>query len=59
MKKLIIVIRHFIMEVLRFLLWHSSVLFPIDSKKIIVSCFKGKGFTDNPKYIVEELISRR
>lgn len=30
-------------------------LFPIDDTKIVVSNFRGKGFYDNPKYIVEKL----
>lgn len=29
---------------------------PIDNNKIVVSSFSGKGYGDNPKYIVEELI---
>ena len=30
-------------------------IFPIDRKKIVVSNFRGKGYGDNPKYIIENL----
>lgn len=33
-------------------------IFPIDSKKIHISCWNGRGgYSDNPKYIIEELES--
>lgn len=34
------------------------LLFPINRKKIVVSNFNGKGYGDNPKYIIEEINSR-
>ncbi|MGQ7366505.1 CDP-glycerol glycerophosphotransferase family protein [Streptococcus suis] len=34
------------------------LFFPINQKKIVVSNFNGKGYGDNPKYIVEEIIRR-
>lgn len=49
---------HEIMELARFIMWHAAPLFPINKKKIIVSCFKGKGYTDNPKYIIEEILKK-
>lgn len=33
-------------------------IFPIDDKKICVSCYFGKRYGDNPKYIVEEFHRR-
>ena len=30
-------------------------LFPIDTKKVVVSNFWGKGYNDNPKYVIEKL----
>ncbi|MFR3899844.1 CDP-glycerol glycerophosphotransferase family protein [Blautia obeum] len=30
-------------------------IFPIDEKKVVVSNFRGEGFYDNPKYIIEKL----
>ena len=34
-------------------------IFPIDRKKIVVSNFRGKGYGDNPKYIIENLRKRK
>ena len=33
-------------------------LMPIDDRKIVVSNFSGKGYGDNPKYIVEKLLKK-
>lgn len=33
-------------------------LFPVCNKKIVVSSYYGKGYGDNPKYIVEELLKQ-
>lgn len=33
-------------------------IFPIDSKKIVISNYNGKGYGDNGKYIVEEILRR-
>lgn len=38
--------------------WIICRFLPIDKKKIIVSNFCGRGFGDNPKYVVSELISK-
>ncbi len=33
-------------------------IFPIDSKKIHISCWNGRGgYSDNPKYIIDELVA--
>lgn len=32
---------------------------PVDKNKIVVSNFSGKGYGDNPKYIVEALLKRK
>ncbi len=37
--------------------WASCRLFPINKKKIVVSSYFGKGYGDNPKYIVDELLA--
>lgn len=37
------------------LLWLMRFLLPIDKKKIVIVCFRGRGFSDHPKYIVEAL----
>lgn len=39
--------------------WHFFWIFRIQEKKIIVSSFKGNRYSDNPKYIVEELLKRK
>ncbi len=51
MKKIIIYFYDF------FINW-LCCLFPIKNNKIIVDNFGGKGYGDNPKYIVEELLKR-
>ncbi|AWK51248.1 CDP-glycerol--glycerophosphate glycerophosphotransferase [Clostridium beijerinckii] len=33
-------------------------IFPINNKKIAVLCFGGKGYGDNPKYIIDEIINK-
>lgn len=35
---------------------HSFRLFPVCDRKIVVSSYYGKGYGDNPKYIVDELL---
>jgi CDP-glycerol glycerophosphotransferase len=40
----------------RYIVWCLCYLIPIDKKKIVVSSYYGKGYGDNPKYIVEELL---
>ena len=39
------------------LIWFFFHLLPIDSSKIVVSNFYGRGYGDNPKYITEKLLS--
>lgn len=36
-----------------------TILFRVDSKKVFINCFDGKGYGDSPKYIYEELCHRR
>ena len=36
-------------------LYYAMRVFPIKRNKVAVSCYFGKGYGDNPKYIVEEL----
>lgn len=38
--------------------WFFFRLFPVKQKKITISSFYGRGYGDNPKYIVEELIKK-
>ena len=49
-------IRAFFRIAKKVMAWSISRLFPIDSKKIVVSNYQGRGYGDNPKYIVEELL---
>ena len=37
------------------LLWICFSVFPIDRKKVVLQSFGGRAFSDNPKYIAEEL----
>ena len=39
-------------------LWIFGRLCPINKKKVVVSSYYGKGFGDNPRYIVEALKSK-
>ena len=41
------------------LAWHLFVHFPLNSKKVVFGNFYGGGFGDNPKFIAEELLSRK
>ena len=42
-------------QLLYYSLMKSFRIFRIDRKKIVVSNFRGKGYGDNPKYIIENL----
>lgn len=42
----------------RRLVWGFNYLFPIKKNKIVISSYYGRGYGDNPKYIVEELLKR-
>ena len=41
------------------LLFYLLRIFPINKKKIVISSYLGKGYGDNGKYIVEELLRRK
>jgi len=41
------------------ILYYIFRLFPIQKNKIFIQNFNGKGYGDNPKYIVEEILQRR
>jgi len=45
-----------LMHYLAIILQHAMSVFPINSKKVIVINYYGKGYGDNGKYIVEELL---
>ncbi len=45
--------------VARKLVWAVCFLLPVNKKKIVVSSYWGKGYGDNPKYIVEELLKHK
>lgn len=47
--------KNIIKALLRRFFWNSFRFFPIDNKKVVMSSYYGKGYGDNPKYIVEEL----
>ncbi len=47
------------LERLLSIVFYMFRVFKVDSNKIVCTNFKGKGYGDNPKYIVEELIKRR
>ena len=38
--------------------WIVCRLFPVNSKKVVISSYYGRGYGDNPKYIVEKLLRR-
>lgn len=40
------------------LLYFVCLIFPVDHKRVFINHFDGKGFSDNPKYIVLELKKR-
>lgn len=42
----------------RRIIWGVGLLLPIQKNKIVITSFGGKGYCDNPKYIVEELLRR-
>lgn len=47
----------FAYRVLRCLTWYACKLCPIDQKKIVFCSYSGRGYSDNLKYIAEELRS--
>lgn len=44
--------------VLRRIMWGIGFFLPIKKNKVLVSSYYGRGYGDNPKYIVEELLHR-
>lgn len=46
----------FVYKVLRRLTWYIGRLLPIDNNKILLSSYYGRGYSDNLKYIAEELL---
>jgi len=48
-------IKQFVSKSIKAFIWSLVFFFPIDKKKILCASFEGKGYSDNPKYIVEEL----
>ena len=46
----------FVYKVLRRLTWYIGRLLPIDNNKILLSSYYGRGYSDNPKYIADELL---
>ena len=38
------------------LLFYVFRIFPIQKRKIVISCFKNRGYCDSPKYIIQELL---
>ncbi|MEG0366573.1 MAG: CDP-glycerol glycerophosphotransferase family protein [Coprobacillus sp.] len=45
-----------IKELIIRIIWSIFSFFPIQKRKIVISCFEGKSLQDNPKYIAEELL---
>ena len=43
---------------IRIFLYYFFGIFPIKKNKIFIQNFNGKGYGDNPKYIVEEILRR-
>ena len=41
------------------LVWGICFLFPVKKNKIVISSYYGRGYGDNPKYIVEDLLKRK
>ena len=40
------------------IIWMFFRLFPLDNNKVVVCNFYGKGYGDNPKYIIDYLINQ-
>ncbi len=51
-------LKHFLMAALRRVAYIIGYLLPIKKNRIVVSSYYGKGYGDNPKYIVNELLKR-
>lgn len=44
---------------LMIIIFYLFRIFPIQNNKIVISSYLGKGYGDNPKYIVEELLRKK
>ena len=51
-------IKSIIINSIRNILYYLFSIFPICKNKIFIQNFNGKGYGDNPKYIVEEILRR-
>lgn len=51
-------ISNFLMSLVKKWGWHVFWLLKIQENKVVVTSFKGNRYSDNPKYIVEELLRR-
>lgn len=43
-------------RIVRRAFWHFCKIFPIKKKKAVVMSYYGRGYSDNPKFIVEEML---
>ncbi len=48
-------IKQFVSKSIKAIVWSAGFFFPINKKKIVCCSCIGKGYSDNPKYIVEEM----
>jgi len=59
---MLILIRTFLHPIIYFFrvgLYYCFRIFPVRENKIFIQNFNGKGYGDNPKYIVEEILRRK
>jgi CDP-glycerol glycerophosphotransferase len=52
------IIKKIILYYIKVFLYYIFRLFPINNKKLFIQNFNGKGYGDNPKYIIEEILRR-
>lgn len=50
---------YFVFTYYRTIIFYIFRIFPVKANKIVVSNFKGKGYGDNPKYIINEILRRQ
>lgn len=43
-------------RIIRRLFWHFCKLFPVKKDKVVVMSYYGRGYCDNPKYVVDEIL---
>ncbi len=58
-KEIIKIIIFYISNYVRKVLYCACCIFPIRKDAILVNCFDGKGYGDNPKYIINKLIEKK